>query len=97
MINSTAVIIILSVIIVLQLVERNFHLFMQQKKEEKLLDELSKAIKAVISKNANDYVMTAAIDKVASEEKPKVDSDLVAEESLSDEEFMKAIHKDIKE
>lgn len=90
-------IIILGVIIILQLVERNFHLLMQQKKEDKLLDELSKAIKAVISKNANDYVMTTAMDKTPMEEKIKTNDDFVAEESLSDEEFMKTINKDISE
>jgi hypothetical protein len=82
-------------IIAALLVER--HLFIKQVNEEKakLLDELSRAVKAVIAKNANDYVMTASIDKVAPEEKPPLDPDLVPEESLSDEEFMKAINKDV--
>lgn len=95
--NNLVTIIILGVIIILQLVERNFHLLMQQKKEDKLLDELSKAIKAVISKNANDYVMTTAMDKTPMEEKIKTNDDFVAEESLSDEEFMKTINKGISE
>src|ERR1035437_9708259 len=80
-------------IIAALLVER--HLFIKQVYEEKakLLDELSRAVKAVIAKNANGYVMTASIDKVAPEEKPPLDPDLVPEESLSYEEFMKAINK----
>lgn len=82
-------------IIVALLIER--HLFAKQVRleKDKLLDELSKAIKAVISKNANDYVMTTAIDKVPQEDKPPTDPDLVPEESLSDEEFMQAINKDV--
>ena len=80
-------------VIISLLIERHF--LVQQVNEEKgkLLDELSRAVKAVISKNANDYVMTASIDKVAPEEKPPLDPDLVPEESLSDEEFMEAINK----
>ena len=52
--------------------------------------------KAVISKNANDYVMTTSIDKVAPEEKTPLNPDLVPEEGLSDDEFMKAINKEVK-
>jgi hypothetical protein len=57
------------------------------KEKKQLLEELSRATKAVISKNANEYVMTAAIDKVPKEETPKVESDFVDPESLSDDQF----------
>ena len=67
-----------------------------KEKENKLLEENSRLIKAVIAKNANDYVMTASIDKVAPEEKAPVDPDLVPEEALSDEEFMSSIGKVLK-
>jgi hypothetical protein len=68
-----------------------------RKEKDKLLEELSRATKAVISKNANDYVMTTGIDKVAIEEKPAKDPDEVPEESLSDDQFFKAIEKGNKE
>jgi len=67
-----------------------------QKDKDRLLDELSKAIKAVISKNANDYVMTTSIDKVPSEEKPFRSPDEIPEETLSDDEFFDAIGKGLK-
>lgn len=82
-------------IIVVLLVERHFFVRQVNEEKAKLLDELSRAVKAVISKNANDYVMTASIDKVAPEEPARMPSDLVAEETLSDEEFMQAINKDV--
>ncbi len=50
-------------------------------------------VKAVIAKNANDYVMTTSIDKVAPEQKQPTDPDLIPEESLSDDEFMETIGK----
>jgi hypothetical protein len=95
MITDLVVIIILSLIIVAQMIERYFHTQQYQQEKSKLLDELSKMSKAVISKNANDYVMTASIDKVAPEPPAPTDPDLIPEESLTDEEFMKAIHKDL--
>lgn len=89
------VIVILSLIIVAQMVERYFHTQQFQQEKSKLLDELSRAVKAVISKNANEYVMTASIDKVAPEPTAPLEPDLIPEETLTDEEFMQAIHKDI--
>lgn len=93
--NDLLIIVALLFIIILQAIEKHFSIEQFQQEKAKLLDELSKAIKAVISKNANDYVMTTAIDKVPQEDKPPINSDLVPEETLSDEEFMKAINKDV--
>lgn len=63
-----------------------------QKEKERLLDELSKAIKAVISKNANEYVMTTSIDKVDKEEKEDIQEEQeVSLDSLSDDEFDEAL------
>src|SRR6266566_2394287 len=88
---SVLIIAILGLVIVSQIFER-FHVVDQHIKEkDKLLEENSRLVKAVIAKNANDYVMTTSIDKVPSEIKEPVDSDLLPEESLSDEEFMASI------
>lgn len=85
------------VVIVFQVIER-FYIIEQYKEQEcKMLEEQSRLIKAIIAKNANDYVMTTSIDKVPAEEKPRLESDLIPEESLNDDEFMQAIHKDIKQ
>jgi len=78
-------------IIVFLLWERSSLIEQNIKEKDKILEELSRAIKAVISKNANEYVMTASIDKVPTEEKPAPPVDEIAEENLSDEEFFKAI------
>lgn len=84
---------ILVLVIVFLLIERA-KLFDQFKtKEDKLLDENSRLVKAVIAKNANDYVMTTSIDKVVKEEKEERDPDLVSEDEMTDEEFMRAIDK----
>lgn len=73
------------------LVERYFTASEVRKDREKLLDELSKAVKAVISKNANEYVMTTSIDKVPVEDKPPKDPDEIELDTLNDDEFDKAI------
>lgn len=83
----------LLIVIVFLLADRYFINEQNQRKEDKLLDELSKAIKAVISKNANDYVMTTSIDKVPKEEPVAKDPDEIPEETLNDEEFFEAIKK----
>ncbi len=57
------------------------------KEKGKLLEENSRLTKAVISKNANEYVMTASIDKVAPEDKPRQESEYVDPDNLSDDEF----------
>lgn len=84
---------VLTGVILFLLADRYFIVEQHQKEKDKLLDELSRAIKAVISKNANDYVMTASIDKVPSENKPTPPPDEIPEETLSDEEFFAAVKK----
>ena len=69
----------------------------EEREKKVLLEELSRATKAVIAKNANDYVMTTSIDKVPRETAEPVDPDLVQEESLSDDQFMEAIGKRVKD
>lgn len=68
-----------------------------QTREDRLLEENSRLVKAIIAKNAQDYVMTTSIDKVPSDDKPKPSSDIIPEESLSDDEFFDAIGKKLKE
>ena len=69
----------------------------QEKKEKKsLLDQLQAQNRALISKNAHDYVMTTSIDKVMTDEKTQQEeSDEVPKESVSDEVWYK--HMGIKE
>lgn len=90
------VIVSLVVIILLLLADRFFIIDQAQKEKDKLLEELSKAIKAIIAKNANEYVMTTSMDKVPSEEKPSTSPDEIPEESLSDDEFYDAVGKGLK-
>ena len=90
-------VIILTLFIVLLMVDRYLLVRTHNEEKNKLLDELSKAVKAVISKNANDYVMTTSIDKVAPEKPVKENPDLVDEEQLTDDEFTKSIGKSLKE
>jgi flagellar hook-associated protein FlgK len=79
-------------IILVLFFERASLIDQSQKAQDKLLDELSKAIKAVISKNANEYVMTTSIDKIPAEEKEeKEEEDEIPLDAVSDEEFEKAI------
>lgn len=84
---------ILATIILFQMVDKWTIIDRSNKEKDKLLDELSKAIKAVISKNANEYVMTASIDKLPTEEKiPQEELDQeVPVDALSDDEFDKAL------
>lgn len=89
--------IVLAFVVILQGVERFFHAEQVQKKEEKLLEENSRLVKALISKNAEEYVMTTSIDKIKPEKEPPVDTDLIPEEQLSDEEFFKAVEKETKQ
>lgn len=88
---------VLFLIIIGQAVERFFYTQQTQKEKDKLLEELSRATKAVISKNANEYVMTTSIDKVAPETKPAEEPDLIPEEVLTDDEFFAGIQKQNKE
>ena len=84
---------VLCAVIILLIADRYFIVEQSQKEKDKLLDELSKAIKAVISKNANEYVMTTSIDKVPSEPAAPSEPDEIPEEALSDDEFYKAVGK----
>jgi hypothetical protein len=86
MIDYVAIFTLLGVIVML-VADRFFIVEQHQKDMSRLLEELSKATKAVISKNANEYVMTTSIDKVASETKEPVNTDQVDPDSLSDDEF----------
>jgi len=63
----------------------------EEKKEKKtLLDQIQAQNRALISKNANDYVMTTSIDKVMTDEKKEpVQPEEIQEEQLSDVEWYK--------
>lgn len=88
--------IFLFIIIIALIGERSIISIQHRKEKQQLLDELSKATKAIIAKNAHEYVMTTSIDKVASEpQKQYTEPDSVPEDQLSDEEFFKAISKNI--
>lgn len=64
------------------------------KEKDRLLEELSRTNKALISKNASEYVMTTSIDKVPTEKQPQVEEDPAKEVAeLNDEEFDKFIEK----
>lgn len=95
--NETLVIIAFILFIISLLFDRYLTSEQHRKEKDKLLEELSRATKAVISKNANEYVMTTSIDKVPQEPAIEKDPDEVPEEALSDEEFMKAVQKGNKE
>ncbi len=85
-------------IIAIALLAHDWFIREQHRKEKaQLLEELSRATKAVISKNANEYVMTTSIDKVAPEEKQPINEDEVPEEALNDDQFFSAIGKGLKE
>ena len=81
-------------LIILALLIHNWLATEQHRKEkDKLLEELSRATKAVIAKNANEYVMTTSIDKVAPEPKIAINDDEIPEEAMSDAQFFSAIGK----
>lgn len=88
---------ILTFVIVLLLADRYFIVEQAQKEKDKLLEELSRAIKAVISRNANDYVMTSSIDKLPTEQRAPLSPDEIPEEVLSDDQFFEAVGKGLKE
>lgn len=83
-------------IILLLFLDRASLIEAHTKEKDRLLEELSRTVKAVISKNANEYVMTTSIDKVPTEEKPAASPDELPEEALSDEEFYEAVGKGLK-
>ncbi len=65
------------------------------KEKDRLLDELSRTNKALISKNATEYVMTTSIDKVPEgKEQPQAEQVIEQDVStLSDEAFDQFIEK----
>lgn len=67
------------------------------KEKATLIEDNSKLIKAIMAKNAHEYVMTTSIDKVPKEVALPKDSDEIQEENLSDDEFLDAIKKGNKE
>lgn len=66
----------------------------QEKKEKKtLLDSLQAQNRALISKNAHDYVMTTSIDKVMTDEKTKPPEETeIQDEQLSDDDWYKRMN-----
>lgn len=91
--NELVFVIPFVLIMVALLVDRYLLTEQHRKEKDKLLEELSRATKAVISKNANEYVMTTSIDKVPQEVAIEKDPDEIPEEALSDDEFLKAVQK----
>ena len=64
------------------------------KEKDRLLDELSRSNKAIIAKNATEYVMTTSIDKVPVDKQPMVEEDPAKEVSeLTDDQFDEFIKK----
>lgn len=78
------------------LYERRSLMDQHSKEKERILDELSRTNKALISKNANEYVMTTGIDKFVPEKTPaKMEPETQPLEGASDAEFMNAIHNQL--
>lgn len=90
---SVEIIIGLFCVILAEFIFFNSMLDRIQKEKDKLLEELSRSNRALVAKNAHEYVMTASIDKViADEEKDKEEEpDEVPEEQLSDKDWFKAM------
>lgn len=64
----------------------------EEKKEKKeLLVQMQAQNRALISKNANDYVMTTAIDKTMADEKAPLnpEDEMIDETQLGDDEWFK--------
>ena len=81
----------LLLIILYLLFERATIITQSQEEKNKLLEELSRTVKALISKNANDYVMTTSIDKVPTEEKAEEVDEEVPLDMVDDDAFDKAL------
>lgn len=80
-------------ICLLLVIDRYFDKEQHIKQITSLLEELARTNKALISKNAHEYVMTTSIDKVQPE-LPKKEEDPTQDVSqLSDTEFDKFIEK----
>jgi len=67
-----------------------------QKEKKTLLEDNSRLVKAIMAKNAHDYVMTTSIDKVQPEQVIEKDPEIVPEEAISDDDFFKAIQEENK-
>lgn len=67
----------------------------ESKEKEKLLDANAQLSRALISKNANEYVMTTSIDKVMVDEKEEKSNfpDEMPEENLSDDQWYENMKK----
>ena len=52
-----------------------------------MLEEQSRLVKAIIAKNANDYVMTTSIDKVDSQRQTETDDGVIDPDALTDDQF----------
>lgn len=61
------------------------------KEKKVLIEDNSRLIKAIMAKNAHDYVMTTSIDKVSTEVATPKDPSEIPEENLTDDEFFAAI------
>lgn len=84
----------LVLVMILLVIDRYFFTEQAKKSQDRLLEENSRLVKAIISKNANEYVMTTSIDKVAPEEKAApYNDDLVSDDAMSEEQFMDSINK----
>lgn len=95
MIDLVAIATLVGVILML-VIDRYFIVEQHQKDQARLLEELSRATKAVISKNANEYVMTTSIDKVPAEKEVLLPPEETPEEALNDDQFFEAIGKSLK-
>lgn len=96
MIDYIAILALVAVMILLVL-DRYFFTEQQQKQVKELLEDNSRLVKAVMAKNAHDYVMTTSIDKVPTEVAAPKSPDEIQEETLTDDEFFNAIKKGNKE
>lgn len=92
-----AIIVGLFVVVIVEFVFLMLVLEMQQKEKSKLLEENSRLVKALISKNAHEYVMTTSIDKVPEEAPVPKDPDEIPEEAMSDDQFFRSIGKSLEE
>lgn len=89
----------LFVVIIAEFVFLKYVIDSEKAEKAKLIDQLQATNRALISKNANDYVMTTSMDKVLKEEKsdkPFTEPQEIPEETLTDDQFFDAIGKSLK-
>jgi hypothetical protein len=82
--------IFLFILIIIQIIERIIYYIESKSEREKLIDELARAQKAIISKNVNEYMAAIAMDKV-DKDKPKIENDNILLSDADDETFDKVI------